>query len=139
MPSVYASEDLFTHGVFLFEVVDQSVGVDARGVKRSTGRNISIKFMLMPQGGQANQVEEGAKLTESYRGYVVAVDGDEETTSLPPQLKPGDVGTGSYMGRSCTATIRTFSPSSVTPAVAPIVGDRVNLELDYRVRGGNPA
>ncbi|MBW4633554.1 MAG: hypothetical protein KME30_17145 [Iphinoe sp. HA4291-MV1] len=130
MSTVYDDEELFQLTTFVFNVVTTQNNRDERGLVKTTGQSIPVKFKIKPQGGNSEAREQGSFSTENYKCNCV------DPIVLPKEIKVGDIGLGIINGRACTCRVTSIGQSGVSPLTVEILGEKVTLQVTYNTHGG---
>ena len=135
MTSVFSDSTIFKQiEVTLNLSLDSSLsGYSERGNPIVVKSEITLLFKIKPLGYRPISKDDYASsnLMETYNAYLVATNGDFSLTTLPPNIM-GAVGTGSLDGNEVQVMIEGISQSSVSPILAPILGDRARLKVIYK-------
>ncbi len=140
MPTPFAT-DIWQHATFTFTAQQSPVNknsVDPRGNIVSQPQKIAITFKMSPaSSGEVEQQEAAVQGTELYDCRITAINGDPSKVILQSDIRLGDLGVGTLGDRKCYAIIKSIAQSSTSPITARILGSKVRLEIDYRLRGGS--
>lgn len=131
MTSPFADQRIFNQATFTFRGVNSiQEKTNIRGQQIVNGEEVGVTFKIRPNGANVESLlprKGNTAYQETYEGRVTSGD-----LLMPKNIYPGDIGEGEINGRRCSATILDVQQSSVNPAIASVIGEKVLLSVTYR-------
>lgn len=135
MTSVFSDSTIFAQIEAIFNLsLDTPPSVySERGNPIIDRSEITLTFKIKPLGYRPLSKDDYAssELSETYSAYLVATNGDYSLTTLPPNIM-GAVGQANFNDNDVRVQVEGVSPSSVSPIVSSILGDRARLKVIYK-------